>query len=163
MEIKKEDLRKFVDEFKLLNDNFKDLARKIMVDKSINMDEFALSSINRAISIIEGFRTLYLDNNVLAAVHLIRIQIDNLIRYNSVSIAEDKTYLDYVLSGKPINKFKDLNKQKFSDYYLVSNTSESFSELFNMYNKYYGFIHFGKEHLNYIKSDPKLEGIKFSV
>lgn len=38
--------------------------------------------------------------------------MDNLIRYYSILIAQDENYLDYVLDGKPINQFKDLNNKK---------------------------------------------------
>ena len=158
----KNELYPLVDKLDLLVEDFKKLAKSIMIGKSLDMDYFALATINRSISILQGFRTLYLDENVLAAVNLIRIQIDNLIRFNSFSIAKDEKYLDYVLSGQAINKFKDSDDKKFTDFYLVQETDKIF-KIKEIYNKYCGFIHFGKEHLDYIKSNPNEENVKCRI
>ncbi|HEU0143475.1 MAG TPA: hypothetical protein VFQ47_01700, partial [Nitrososphaera sp.] len=94
-----------VDKLDLLSTDYLNLAKTIMKQDSqvMKVDFIALSFLNRSVSINQAFKTLINDNNIYAALHLIRIQIDSLIRYSSILIAKDENYIDYILDGKPIN------------------------------------------------------------
>ncbi|RLJ79978.1 hypothetical protein [Pedobacter alluvionis] len=157
-----EELKDFFKSYDLLISDFKFLAKGIMKDQTpiSKVDIIALSIINRTIAIVEGFRTLINNNNTYSALHLIRIQIDNLIRYFSILIAEDDNYIDYILNGNQINKFKDKNGKIFSDRYLVDKIEKSYQGVNPLYLKYCGHIHFGIEHIERIKmSSDNLEAL----
>ncbi|MBJ6118703.1 hypothetical protein JAO76_10895 [Pontibacter sp. BT310] len=161
----KNELLEIVEKLELLSVDYNNLAKDIMKQDTqvMKIDLVALSVLNRAISINNAFRTLIKEDNTFSALHLIRIQIDNLIRYYSILIAEDENYLDYVLDGKPINRFKDLNGKLFSDKYLAEKFDERFKGMLDLYLKYCSHIHFGKEHLERIKSINESEEAKFRV
>lgn len=154
-----------IDRLDLLSIDYKNLAKSIMKQETqvMKVDLIALSVLNRAVSINNAFKTLIKESNTFAALHLTRIQMDNLIRYYSILIAEDESYIDYVLDGKPINQFKDLNKKQFSDSYLVKTLSKTFEGIMDLYEKYCGHIHFGKEHLDRIKTISENKQAEFRV
>lgn len=159
------DLLEVVENLDLLSTDYKNLAKNIMKQDTQVMkgDLVALSVLNRAISINNAFRTLVKENNTFSALHLIRIQIDNLIRYYSILIAKDEKFIDYVLDGKPINQFKDLNGNKLTDKYLAERLDEKIAGMLPLYIKYCNHIHFGKEHLERIKLISKNKKAHFRV
>ena len=154
-----------VDKLDLLSTDYKNLAKSIMKPGAqvMKVDFIALSVLNRAISINDAFKTLVKKNNTFTALHLIRIQMDSLIRYNSILIAQDENYIDYVIDGKPINQFVDLNKKQFSDFYLVENLNKTFAGIKILYQKYCGHIHFGKEQLEKVKTISENKQALFRV
>jgi len=159
------ELLEVVENLNLLSTDYKNLAKNIMKQDTqvMKVDLVALSVLNRAISINNAFRTLIKENNTFSALHLIRIQIDNLIRYYSILIANDEKYLDYVLDGQPINKFKDSNDKIFTDKYLAEKMDKEFKGMLVLYLKYCNHIHFGKEHLERIKSISENKKAQYRV
>lgn len=159
------ELLEVVENLSLLSTDYKNLAKNIMKQDTqvMKVDLVALSVLNRAISINNAFRTLTKENNTFSDLHLIRIQIDNLIRYYSILITNDEKYLDYVLDGKPINKFKDSNGKQFNDKYLAEKLDEEFNGMLNLYMKYCNHIHFGKEHLERIKTISENKQAQYRV
>jgi len=159
------ELLEVVEKLDLLSTDYKNLAKDIVEQDTqvMKVDLVALSVLNRAISINNAFKTLIKENNTFAALHLIRIQIDNIIRYNSILVAKNENYLDYVLDGKPINQFKDLDGKAFTDKYLAEKLDEIFKGMLNLYLKYCNHIHFGKEHLERIKSISENKKAQFRV
>jgi hypothetical protein len=159
------DLNEIIDNLDLISSDYRNLASELMKpdSKVMKVDLIALSIINRAISINNAFRMLIKENNTFAALHFIRIQIDNLIRYHSILVAEDPNYVDYVLEGKPINQFKDLNGKSFKDKYLVTKMETEFKGITKLYEKYCNHIHYGKEHLERIKTISENENAKYRI
>lgn len=153
-----------VDKFRILTEDYKRLATSIMQGWSFDIDKIALSVLNRAIAINEGFRLLVMEKHTYAAEHFIRIQLDSLIRFYSFYIYEDDRYIQWVLDGKAINKFEDkILKTKFFDGYLAKRIGEVNSNIQELYIKYCGVIHFGQSHLNKAISFPEKDGVKYSV
>jgi len=158
------DLYILVEKLNLLSEDYKNLALQIAKNKAMKVDIIALSILNRAISINEGFKTLFLEDNIYAACHLIRIQLDSLIRYNSILIAKDKSIIDHILEGKSIRDFKDsILKTKFNDHFLVSQLSIRIPEIENLYQKYCGWIHYSNEHIERIKTNPEIKNVLFRL
>lgn len=159
------DFNIIVDKLELLSQDYKNLAKKITENNSpaYKIDIIALSVVNRAISINDAFRVLVKADNIFASLHLVRIQIDTLVRYFSIIIAQDPNYIDYVLSGDPINKFKDLNKEVFTDKYLVKHLENHLKGITDLYTKYCNYIHYGREHIEKIKFPSKNPDAKFSI
>lgn len=160
------ELNEYVDRLKYIIEGYRKLSKDITEDKSLafKIDTITLSIADRAISILEGFKMLYLNNNIYCAQHLVRIQLDNLIRLNSICVANNKhEFIDYILQGKPINFYKDNNGLKFTDSYLAKSLNASFPDAYDLYNKYCGIIHFGEKHLNKIKTYPEDENIIYRI
>lgn len=162
--MEEKDLNLIVEKLNILSDDYKNLAQQIVKTKAMKVDFIALSILNRAISINEGFKTLFIDDNVYAACHLIRIQLDSLLRYNSILIAKDKSIIDHILEGNSIRDFNDsiLNK-KFTDTFLVNQLSQRIPTIKALYDKYCGLIHFSNEHIERIKTYPEIENVKFRI
>jgi hypothetical protein len=160
-----EELFDIINNLDLLSTDYINLAKTIMKQDTqvMKIDLIALSVLNRAVSINNGFKTLVKENNTFAALHLTRIQIDNLIRYYSILIAKDEKYIDYVLDGEQIDKFRDLNKEMFKDSYLAESLNKEFPDIQDLYKKYCGHIHFGKEHLERIKTISENKQAKYRV
>jgi len=162
--MEEKDITFIVEKLDVLSEDYKNLAREIMKKKAMKVDLIALSILNRVISINEGFKTLFLENNIYAACHLIRIQLDSLIRYNSILIAKDDRIIDHILEGNSIRNFKDsILNEKFTDAYLVKQLSIQIPQVKELYEKYCDLIHFSNEHLERIKTYPEIENVKFRV
>jgi hypothetical protein len=101
-------------------------------------------------------------NNTLSAVILLRLQLDNLIRYNSIFVANERSYIDYILEGKPINKYKK-GAQPFTDNFLAKELDKKFSNSFHLYNHLCEFVHFGEKHISKIITDSENDNALFRV
>lgn len=111
------------------------------------MDLFTSAIINRSISLMRGFVTLAKENNYISSVPLIRIQLDNCLRFYATTLVRDynDTFLKY-LSGVHIRNIKDASGAKMTDTYLVTKLDEIFPGIQNLYKNSSGHIHFSNEH-----------------
>lgn len=132
---------------------FLDSAHRIMKagKSSIHkLDFFALSIINRAISLNKGFKTLMETENTLSAVGLLRLQLDNLIRYNAIIVCEKPFELmEHILDNKSIHEYRENNKA-FSDNFLAKRLNERFPNSLKLYKYLCNYIHYGYTHVDYI-------------
>lgn len=132
-------------EQKLINSLF-----KVLNADNNNMylrDFVAVSSVNRAISILDGYITLAKTNNYLAAVSLLRLQIDNSLRFFATFLAKDsENVITAFIEGESIRKFKSASGSQLTDSYLVEELDKQYPNLKKAYNKFSGFIHLSNEH-----------------
>jgi hypothetical protein len=118
------------------------------------MDLFISAIINRAIALMRGFKTLADHNNYIAAVPLIRIQLDNCLRFYAATIVSDydKFFIEY-LKGTHIRNIVDVSGQKMTDTYLVTKLDkELFPGVHNLYVNTSGHIHLSNEH-SFLQTD----------
>ncbi len=113
------------------------------------MDLYTSAIINRAIALMRGFITLSKENNYISSVALIRIQLDNCIRFFASTLVADydKFFLEY-LKGEHIRNLKDASGKKMTDSYLISNLDKLIPGVQKIYNNSSGYIHFSNEHSN---------------
>ena len=109
---------------------------------------FMSSAINRAMNINRGFITLTKDDNYSCAIPLMRLMIDNCMRFWGITLVDDKhEYIRVWGSGERISSIKDRNGYKLSDKHL----SECFSLLYRGVDKTYNdacaFVHFSEQNL----------------
>lgn len=109
---------------------------------------FMSSAINRAMNINRGFTTLTKDDNYSCAIPLMRLMIDNCMRFWGISLVDDKHYYIRVWgSGEKISTIKDRNGKKLTDKHL----SECFALLYRGVDKTYNdacaFVHFSEQNL----------------
>ncbi|MET3127408.1 hypothetical protein ABID42_002523 [Arcicella rosea] len=112
------------------------------------MDIFICAIVNRAISLMNGFITLANNNNYISAVPLIRLQVDNCLRFYAATLVKDHDdfFLKY-LDDTHIRNIKDFKGNKMTDKYLVEKLNkEVFPGIYNLYVNTSGYIHFSKEH-----------------
>lgn len=109
---------------------------------------FMSSAINRAMNINRGFITLTKDDNYSCAIPLMRLMIDNCMRFWGITLVDDKhEYIRVWGSGERISSIKDRNGYKLSDKHL----SECFALLYRSVDKTYNdacaFVHFSEQNL----------------
>jgi hypothetical protein len=109
---------------------------------------FMSSAINRAMNINRGFITLTKDDNYSCAIPLMRLMIDNCMRFWGITLVDDKhEYIKVWGSGERISSIKDRNGYKLSDKHL----SECFALLYRGVDKTYNdacaFVHFSEQNL----------------
>lgn len=166
MSIKEDKLNHLLENLSAKEKSF--LASAELVMKSGNawqftLDFIALSIINRAISLNRAFKLLVENNNMLAAVNNIRLQLDNLIRYHAIYIVDEPDKLiEHILEGQSIDKFL-FNKQRLTDGYLVQKLNEKFPNTLKLYKHCCEFIHFGFKHFEKVRVPSKNPKAKFTV
>jgi len=128
-------------------------AQKLMNvgnNQMIVLDMLAIPVYNRSTSIISGFVTMIEKNNFICAAPLIRLQIDNYLRFYASSLVEDSSqFVIKVMEGKKISSFKDrLTGKKLHDTYLVTKATEFMPWLKRVYKETSGYIHFSSKHMS---------------
>ena len=109
---------------------------------------FMSSAINRAVNINRGFTTLTKDDNYSCAIPLMRLMLDNCMRFWGISLVDDKhDYIRVWGSGEKISTIKDRNGKKLTDRHL----SECFALLYRGVDKTYNdacaYVHFSEQNL----------------
>jgi hypothetical protein len=112
------------------------------------MDLFCNAVINRALALSKGFRTLAETNNYISAVPLIRIQIDNCLRFfASMIVADYNSFFMKYLEGEHIGNLTDASGERMTDTYLAKKMNkELFPGIYNMYKNTSSYIHLSNEH-----------------
>ena len=133
-------------------------------DKKLFMMDYLFFSaiVNRSTAFIRGFITLAKDDNYISAVPLIRMQIDNCLRFYASTLVSDKNdfYLQY-LGGENFGKILDAEGNKMRDPYLVEKLDEElFPGIHNLYKNTSGFVHLSNEH-TFLQT--KIENEKISI
>ncbi|MEH6706193.1 MAG: hypothetical protein V7691_15470 [Galbibacter orientalis] len=128
-----------------------------------SLDFFILSIINRAISLNKAFILLLKNKNSLTAISIVRLQLDNAIRLNSINVVDNKDdFLEHFFEGKPINKYK-IGKQPLSDKFLVKELDKDTPGALDLYNYLCDFIHFSDKYFQATKTSPKKEEAIFRI
>lgn len=112
------------------------------------MDLFISGIVNRAISLIHGYILLAKDKNYISAVPLIRIQLDNCLRFYAATLVTDYNdfFLKY-LGGEHIGNLKDSKGKRMTDTYLAKQLDKNIMPgILNLYKNTSGHIHLSNEH-----------------
>ena len=113
-----------------------------------HMDFYALAVTNRSISLIRGFSSLIKSRNYLSALHLVRPQMDNLVRFYAAFIVDEPhDFVKRVINGEKIKDLKDKDGKKMTDSYLVSKLNEEISWVKKIYEDTCGYIHLSNKHI----------------
>lgn len=136
--------KKFINESKL----FLSVGGENGTGSIHTMDLFISGIVNRAISLIHGYLLLAKDNNYISAVPLIRIQLDNCLRFYASTIVTDYNdfFLKY-LAGEHIGNLVDAKGKIMSDTYLAKQLDKNVKPgIRNLYRNTSGHIHLSNEH-----------------
>ncbi|MEH6307834.1 hypothetical protein RYH73_19425 [Olivibacter sp. CPCC 100613] len=158
-------LEDLLEQINILQRLFLSTSKSIMeaADSSIHpLDYFALSVIDRAISLNKGYKTLIESDNMASAVCLVRLQLDNLIRYYALLICDAPLKLmDHIFAGKPLNEYKE-NNQKFTDSFLARRLDADYPNSYSLYKHLCNYIHYGYTHIDYIFREKEVKSEKSS-
>ncbi|GEL09543.1 hypothetical protein SAMN05192550_1456 [Flavobacterium glycines] len=142
-----------------------DIAKKLNSGNFYPLDFLSNAIINRSLKLIFGFTTLLKDENFIAASHLVRCHLDNVIRFSASWIVDDPhDFATKVIDGIQIDTLKDKNGKLMKDWYLRNLLNEEYPWITNVYKQSSGYVHFSNKHIfNSIKSvDSNKRTMQFS-
>ena len=142
-----------------------EIAKKLNSGNFYPLDFLSNAVINRSLKLIFGFTTLLKDDNFIAASHLVRCHLDNIIRFSASWIVNDPhDFATKVIDGIKIDSLMDKNGKLMKDWYLRNLLNEEHPWITNVYKQSSGYIHFSNKHIfNSIQSvDSKERIMQFS-
>lgn len=111
------------------------------------VDMLSTAVTHRAMCIISGFCEMIEKKNFICAAPLVRLQLDNLIRFYAIWLVDDPHDLaTEILKGKEIRKHKDRNGQKMTDKYLTEKLADEYPWIRRVYRETSGYIHLSSKH-----------------
>jgi hypothetical protein len=124
------------------------------------LDMFAWMVLKRSISLVYGFVALIRAKNFISAAPLVRLQIDNILRFHAAFlVADSNEFIHKVLSGTPVRELRDKDNRRMTDAYLAQKLLSEYPWIQEMYRKTSGYIHLSEEHFfNTVRACGKGEG-----
>jgi hypothetical protein len=111
------------------------------------MDIYAFMVLKRSLSLVFGFASMIRDRNFLCAAPLMRLQIDNLLRFRAAFLVSNQSqFVVEVIRGKQVRKLKDRTGKEMTDAHLQDVMSSEYPWLKDAYKKTSGYIHLSEEH-----------------
>jgi len=107
-----------------------------------------LSVLNRSLELYDGFLLLAKNGNYGCCMALLRMQLDNVLRFYGILITEDQhEAANRIFNGTQLNKIKDKDGEKLRDFYLVKRLSEQNNWIEHVYKLCSGYIHLSDQHV----------------
>jgi hypothetical protein len=112
------------------------------------LDFLAAAVINRSIALIDGFSILLDARNLIAAAPLLRLQIDNCLRFSAAWLVKDPhEFATAVLQGVPVRKQRSMSGELMTDAFLVRQLSQEHPWVERVYDRTSGYIHLSETHI----------------
>jgi len=147
---KENQLDNIIDEISNLENEFLQSSKRIIEagnSKLYTLDFFSMAVTNRAISLLKAFVTLVKDKNYLSAVSLIRLQLDNSLRFFASTLVKDSSgFVLHFMDGKEIRDYKDYSGKNLTDNYLAKELDKYFKGTLQLYKDTCGYIHLSDKH-----------------
>ena len=113
-----------------------------------SLDFLAVPVSNRALSLAAAYVTLANAGNYLTAVSLIRLQLDNALRFFATTlVADSDDFALHFLDGKAIRDYSDARGKKLTDNYLAQQLEHYFPTTMQLYKDACGYIHLSDQHV----------------
>jgi hypothetical protein len=113
------------------------------------LDMLALAVLNRSLNLIPAFVYLIESKNFIAAAPLLRLQIDNCIRFHAAWLVDHPhEFALAVLKGDHICKLKAKNGRPMTDRFLLENFAKEFRWVTKVYERTSGYIHLSNAHVS---------------
>lgn len=124
------------------------LVKILFNGKISTLDLFITGILNRLFNLNESFRLLVKNDHYLSAATLVRIQLDTLMRLNSLNLVDDPfDFASKVLDGILINTIKGKDGSLLRDDYLKNKLTEKLPWASNVYKETSGFVHFSDKQI----------------
>jgi hypothetical protein len=112
------------------------------------LDFLAIATLNRSLCLVAGFCTLIESKNIVAAAPLLRMQLDNCLRFSAAWIVDKPhEFASQVLGGVPIRKLKDRAGRPMTDRYLLERLAVQYPWLTSVYEHSSGYVHLSEKHI----------------
>jgi len=123
------------------------------------LDLLAVAAINRSANLHSGFTILMQKKNFLAAAPLLRLQLDNCLRFYAASLVSNPhEFALAVFGGTPVRKLKSRDGKLLRDDYLVTEFSKLHAWVAGVYKHSSGYIHLSEKH--FFDAIKKKEGVE---
>ncbi len=157
-----EDIEYYLEYLEKLQNEHLEKVNQMTIADNANLyfhDLIAIPVFNRSISLISGFCLLIRNENFICAAPLIRLQLDNAIRFYASFLINDNEFLKKLINGESIGHIKDpITKKNFTDTFLLEKLCEKIKQsdnesewlknnwLKNVYINTSGYIHLSEKH-----------------
>lgn len=112
------------------------------------LDIVASGVMKRSLNLISGFCLLIENHNLLCAAPLLRLQIDNVLRFSAAWLVENPhDFANKIMDGVPVKDLKDINNKKLTDTYLKKVLGKKHPWLQRVYEETSGFVHLSDKHI----------------
>ena len=150
-------LKKKIKELRGHPDVYKSLSsRMVQADGGalFPMDMLSIAVIHRAMCLISGFCELIEKENFICAAPLVRLMLDNLLRFYAAWLVDKPhEFALKILDGKEVRQIKGRNGNKLTDNYLAKQLSKEYKWILDTYRGTSGYIHLSSKHyFNTIKN-----------
>jgi hypothetical protein len=112
------------------------------------LDFLANAVMKRAVALISGFTTLIRAKNFSCAGALVRLHLDNVLRFSAAAlVANPHDFAESVLRGEHVRKLKDKKGEQLTDAYLVKCLSVEYPWVSQVYDETSGYVHLSNKHV----------------
>jgi hypothetical protein len=112
------------------------------------VDIYSMAIANRTLALLNGFEVLLRSNNYHAAVHLVRLHLDSLLRYAALwHVDNPEDFVREVMNDTQVNHLRDRTGTQMRDTYLKQLVAQDFPWVSTVYERTSGFIHFSRRHI----------------
>jgi len=123
-----------------------------------SFDLLAVATLNRSMCLLRGFCDLMLSENFVSAAPLVRLQLDNGLRFFAGWLVLDPhEFALQILKGKQVKDICDAQGNKMTDRFLVEQFSQKEDARYlTLYRQTSGYVHLSNKHMfNAIGSEGK--------
>ncbi len=113
------------------------------------LDYLAVAVLNRSLSLISGFCILIENENFVAAMALVRLQLDNCLRFSAAWLTENPhEFAMQFIDGTKVEDIKDRDGKFMKDFYLRDKMNEKYPWVTSVYKHTSGYIHLSNKHIS---------------
>jgi hypothetical protein len=110
-------------------------------------DQLAMVLLDRSLNTVAGFVLLLKNHGYICGVGLLRMQLDNILRFHGVVKSGDAHGVaEKVCSGTPLRKLKDSRGHNMTDANLIELLQERNPGVAEVYSDSSGYIHLSDQH-----------------
>jgi len=133
-------------------------------DAWYELDFLAVPVLKRSLQLTTGFCALIRARNFIAAVPLLRLQLDNLLRFSAAWLVNDpQEFAREVVNGTKIKDLKDRLSNNMHDSYLNKICVAAYPQVLDLYKYASDYIHLSNTHVfNAIQASKTGDG-KFAA
>lgn len=121
-------------------------------------DLLALSVLERSLNLLKGFQLLLLHGGYTTGVGLLRMQLDNVLRFHGVVTSADPHWIaNEIIKGVPLRSLKDRTGKKMTDARLVELLAAGNPWVNRVYELSCSYIHLSDQHVQHFLLRSKKE------
>lgn len=150
-----------LEELRASKDVHLELGKRTLEGWHCPMDYLVAAALNRSLALVSGFSLLIEARHFVAAVPLVRLQLDTCLRLSAAWLVDDcNIFAMQVLAGVPVREQRDRLGKLMTDAYLVKTRAVEQPWMQSVYDHTSGYIHFSDKHFfNAMRPDKEKDRI----